>query len=118
MARLGRFTDDDYDSRSLFFPEKDDLFKIKDEAFNSGTEITDLEPLDDDNDDDDDDDDDDDKDKGVEDVDVDVEDLTRLFDGNVHLPEYYRRGVEEFDENAFDDGYFSNTTEQLNSIEG
>ncbi|RYO87802.1 hypothetical protein DL764_008816 [Monosporascus ibericus] len=76
----------------------------KNEIFNSGTDPTDINLFDDD-------------DKGVENVDADGEDQTRLFAGNVHLPEYYRQGIKKFDEDAFDNGYSLSITEQLDSIE-
>lgn len=108
MARLDHLTDDDCDSESSFSPE-DDLFDEEDDAFGSDTEATDIELGGDDDDDDD--------NKDVEDVDIDIGDPSRLFDENVRPPKHYRRGVNEFDNSALDDGYAKGTTRQLDFIE-
>jgi hypothetical protein len=102
MPRLKHTIDVEDDSDSSFFPHDSDLFDSADEDEDSGTEATDIELSDKPDD---------------EDEDGAAEKQAALFDGNAHPPEYYRQGIEEFDEDDLDDGYAPGTREQLDSLE-
>jgi hypothetical protein len=53
-----------------------------------------------------------------EDPDIDLEDQGQLFGGNLHPPEYYRHGLEDFNEEAYDSqDYSPGTTLLLDAIE-
>ncbi|EFY90641.1 hypothetical protein J3458_013381 [Metarhizium acridum] len=101
MARQRRSPDAD-ESDSSFSPEIESCFD-EDEADLSGdeteaTEATDLYVLEND--------------------DLDVEDQIQLFGGNIHPPEYYRRGIEEFNESTFiGEDYSPGSTILLDAIE-
>lgn len=45
--------------------------------------------------------------------DISLHDADMLFDGNLHPPEHYQRGVEELDESAYDRKEYSAGTESL-----
>jgi hypothetical protein len=50
--------------------------------------------------------------------DIDIKNQIQLFDGNVYPLEYYRQGLEEFNENNFDsEDYNNRPTMLLDSIE-
>ncbi|OAQ58191.1 C2H2 finger domain-containing protein [Pochonia chlamydosporia 170] len=50
--------------------------------------------------------------------DLDIEDQIQLFGGNIHPPEYYRRGIEEFNESSFvGEDYSPGSTILLDAIE-
>ncbi|KAH0419558.1 hypothetical protein CcaCcLH18_14355 [Colletotrichum camelliae] len=84
--------DDDYD-------DYDDVFDAKEQQGCSDTDATDVEDL-------------------YEDDDFDVEDQVRLFDGNVHPPEYWRRNVEGFNEDPYAcQDYSPGTTVLLDAVE-
>ncbi|KAK1840388.1 hypothetical protein CCHR01_16997 [Colletotrichum chrysophilum] len=96
---------DAYDSDSSFPPDDecdvndDDCFDDNDQDGSLGTDATDVEPL-------------------CEDDDFDLEDQIRLFDGNVHPPEYWLRELEGFNEDAFAcQDYSPGTTVLLDAVE-
>lgn len=92
-----RRPDGAFDSDVSFSPEEDELFDIEDHS-DDLTELTDIEDLDeDDNYDDDDDDNDDDN---------------KLFGGNTHPPEYYRRGMDDLDDSESDGEDYSPGSER------
>lgn len=96
MARRKRVFDDADDSDTSYSPEDDDIFD-RDEDINQDsdleTDITDPNDL------------------GVNDVDVD--DQLLLFDGNAHPPQYYRNGIENFNEVDIENGDYVPGTEKL-----
>ncbi|OAQ57486.1 C2H2 finger domain-containing protein [Pochonia chlamydosporia 170] len=98
MARHRRSLGAD-ESDSSFSPEIESCFD-EDEADLSGeeTEATDLDVQQDD--------------------DLGFEDQIQLFGGNIHPPEYYRSGIEEFNESSFvDEDYSPGSTILLDAIE-
>ncbi|KAH0593457.1 hypothetical protein MHUMG1_08915 [Metarhizium humberi] len=98
MARHRRSPDAD-DSESSFSPEIESCFDV-DEVDLSGDETdgTDLDVQDNDN--------------------LDVEDQIQLFGGNIHPPEYYRLGIEQFNESSFGgEDYSHGSTVLLDAIE-
>ncbi|KAB5513055.1 hypothetical protein GE09DRAFT_1267713, partial [Coniochaeta sp. 2T2.1] len=104
MPRLKHTIDVEDGADSSFSPNDSDLIDSADEDEDSGsdTEATDIELSDNPDD---------------EDENGAVEQQAALFDGNAHPIEYYRQGIEEFDEDDFDDGYAPGTREQLDSLE-
>jgi hypothetical protein len=111
MARRKRIFDDADDSDTSYSPEDDDVFDRDDEddIFDRDEDInqdSDLET-----------DITDPNDLGVNDVDVD--DQLLLFDGNAHPPEYYRNGIENFNEVDIENGDYAPGTEKLlDAIQG
>ncbi|KAF5493187.1 hypothetical protein CGCF413_v010392 [Colletotrichum fructicola] len=93
-----------YDSDASFsaddeYDDYDDVFDAKEQQGGSDTDTTDVEDL-------------------YEDDDFDVEDQVRLFDGNVHPPEYWRRNVEGFNEDPYAcQDYSPGTTVLLDAVE-
>ncbi|KAJ0329333.1 hypothetical protein COL922a_012866 [Colletotrichum nupharicola] len=93
-----------YDSDASFSADDecddcDDVFDAKEQQCGSDTDATDVEDLE-------------------EDDDFDVEDQVRLFDGNVHPPEYWRRNVEGFNEDPYAcQDYSPGTTVLLDAVE-
>lgn len=102
MPRLKHTIDVEDDSDSSFFPHDSNLLDSADEDEDSGTEATDIELSNNPDD---------------KDEDGAAEKQAALFDGNAHPPEYYRQGIEEFDEDDLDNGYAPATREQLDSLE-
>ncbi|KAF5131527.1 hypothetical protein E5D57_007882 [Metarhizium anisopliae] len=97
MARPRRSPDAD-DSESSFSPEIESCFDV-DEVDLSGdeTDVTDL---------------------NVHNDNLDVEDQIQLFGGNIHPPEYYRLGIEQFNESSFGgEDYSHGSTVLLDAIE-
>lgn len=101
MPRLKHTTAMNDDSDSSFSLHDGDSAN-EDEESGSDTEMPDMELSDNTSDKDD--------DEGAEKQGV-------LFDGNAHPPEYYRQGIETFNEDDLDDGYASGTRAQLDSLE-
>ena len=98
MNRQQRSFDAD-GSDASFSPEDDSCFD-EDEADLSGdeTEATEFNAQGNDN--------------------LDIDDEIKLFGGNIHPPEYYRRGIEEFNENSFvGEDYSPGSTKLLDAIE-
>ncbi|KAK2051368.1 C2H2 finger domain-containing protein [Colletotrichum caudatum] len=99
-----------YDSDDSFSPSDDgtdedtfdtneDVFDVDADGDGSDTEATDAEDLE-------------------EDAILDVEDQVKLFGGNLHPPEYWRKAVEEMNENEWEyQDYSPLTTALLDNVE-
>ncbi|KAK6222509.1 putative C2H2 finger domain-containing protein [Colletotrichum tabaci] len=99
---------DAYDSDDSFSPNDndasentssagEDVFDVNEDEDGSDTEATDAEDLD---------------------VELDVEDLSKLFGGNLQPPEYWRRAVEDMNESEFEcQDYSPSTTALLDNVE-
>ena len=92
MTLRRRSNSDAYDSDSSFSPNDDDVFDASEHS-DTDTDITDVDEFDN--------------------LEIDVDDQVQLFDGNLHPPEYYRRGIEELNEGDFDGEDYSKGTEVL-----
>ncbi|KAK1975244.1 C2H2 finger domain-containing protein [Colletotrichum cereale] len=99
---------DAYDSDDSFSPNDNnasentssagkDVFDVNEDEDGSDTEATDAEDLD---------------------AELDVEDLSKLFAGNLQPPEYWRRAVEDMNESEFEcQDYSPSTTALLDNVE-
>ncbi|KAK1974959.1 C2H2 finger domain-containing protein [Colletotrichum cereale] len=99
---------DAYDSDDSFSPNDndasentssagEDVFDVNEDEDGSDTEATDAEDLD---------------------AELDVEDLSKLFGGNLQPPEYWRRAVEDMNESEFEcQDYSPSTTALLDNVE-
>ncbi|GJD04365.1 C2H2 finger domain-containing protein [Colletotrichum higginsianum] len=101
---------DAYDSDDSFSPSDDDIsedtfnanecvFDVNEDDDGSDTDATDAEDLE-------------------EDAELDVEDQIKLFGGNLHPPDYWRKAVEDMNDSEFEcQDYSPSTTALLDNVE-
>ncbi|GKT52612.1 uncharacterized protein ColSpa_12793 [Colletotrichum spaethianum] len=93
------FSPSDDDSSKGTFKSNDNVFDVDEDEDGSDTDVTDLEDLE-------------------ENAQPDVDDQIKLFGGNLHPPEYWRKAVEEMNESDFEcQDYSPSTTALLDNVE-